>query len=104
MTEELKTALTMLNALAELYEQLKSLKKLHAKYLAMYPEEHDEYLKPCPFCRDEPMLSFPYELEDDDDYVIGCYCTHCVEARGKTKREAIAAWNTRVEDKEAEHD
>jgi Lar family restriction alleviation protein len=60
------------------------------------PHEHDDRLKPCPFCGAEAWLQ-RIEYEDGDIY-YNPQCSECragwMESYG-TKEEAISAWNVR---------
>ena len=61
----------------------------------------DVKLKPCPFCGGEAIQIFDVY---DGTYVYGCCTIRCVgnaitnKMRLKTDKEAIEAWNRRVND------
>jgi Lar family restriction alleviation protein len=68
----------------------------------------EKELKPCPFCGDEnPRLMLDCGLVTGETVFIGIKCIECSQcgARGKatlSRDTAMAFWNSRVNEKEAE--
>lgn len=63
--------------------------------------ENDKYLKPCPFCGNQPMIT-----PAPRNGVVFISCRDCkdivVETSGRDHKEAADIWNWRYDDQEDE--